>query len=159
MPLHVVFVCLGNICRSPIAEGILRRQIAVNGLTDLLTTDSCGTAAFNIGKPPDPRAIASARAAGYDISTQIARQISDEDYQRADYLIAMDRANLMSIQAWAPASYQGDICLLMDFVPGAANRQVEDPFYSDDNRFDALICELEVAIDKLIEKLTQRVND
>lgn len=155
MPIHVVFVCLGNICRSPAAQGIFERRLLDAGLVNQVSVDSCGTAAFNIGKSPDPRSIAASTRAGYDISAQIARQIDDEDYARAQYLIAMDRANLGNIQAWAPADFQGEIKLFMDYLSHGGHSQIPDPYY-DDSAFDNTIAQLEVAADGLLSYIRKR---
>ncbi|RNL67466.1 low molecular weight protein-tyrosine-phosphatase [Zhongshania marina] len=101
MPIHVLFVCLGNICRSPAAQGVFEHLIQAAGLETQITVDSCGTAAFNIGKSPDSRSISAAKKRGYAIEQQIARQIDDTDYERAHYVVAMDRMNLTNVSAWA----------------------------------------------------------
>ena len=116
MTVNVIFVCLGNICRSPAAQGILEAMVQDAGLSDKITVDSCGTAPFNVGKSPDPRSIEASSRAGYDISQQIARQIDDADYEKNDYVIAMDRINLTNIETWAPANFQGEINLLMHYL-------------------------------------------
>ncbi len=148
----MVFVCLGNICRSPAAQGVFEHRLRQTGLSHQVTVDSCGTAAFNIGKSPDPRSIAAAAKAGYDISSQIARQINDQDYQHANYLIAMDRANLGNIQSWAPGDFQGEIALFMDYHRHAGHGQIPDPFY-DDNAFDKMLKQLEQAADGLLRHI------
>lgn len=155
MPIHVVFVCLGNICRSPAAQGILEKYVLDAGLTDKISVDSCGTAAFNLGKSPDPRSIAAANRAGYDITQQIARQIDDHDYHRAHYVIAMDRMNLTNVLAWAPADYDGEIKLLMDYCDHNGNAQIPDPFYDDEHSFDRVIQQIEIAANGLLNTIRQ----
>ena len=150
MSINVLFVCLGNICRSPAAEGILTRLIEEAELSDNIRVDSCGTAAFNIGKSPDPRSIAAAARAGYDISHQIARQINDDDYLHNHYIIAMDRINLTNVQAWAPNNYQGEIALFMSYSQNGGNTQVPDPYYDNDRQFDTVIKTLEIAAKGLL---------
>jgi len=108
-------------------------------LADKVSVDSCGTAAFNLGKSPDPRSIAAAGRAGYDITQQIARQIDDHDYQHASYVVAMDRMNLTNVLAWAPADYDGEIKLLMDYCGHNGNSQIPDPYYDDEHSFDRVI--------------------
>ncbi len=142
MSIGVVFVCLGNICRSPMAEGVLRQQIEQRGLSDKIRVDSCGTAAFNVGKSPDPRAIAAAERQGINISEQIARQIDDDDYANNHYLIAMDRNNLSSVCAWAPKDFAGEMKLLMDYSSRRAQAQVADPYYSEAGAFDQTLQEI-----------------
>lgn len=154
--IRVLFVCLGNICRSPSAQGVLEKRIRDAGLAHAISVDSCGTAAFNVGKPPDPRAVAAAARSGYDISGQIARQIHDDDYASADYIIAMDRINLTNVQAWAPKDYQGELRLFLEYCPGGGNRQIPDPYYEDADRFDGVINMLEKAADGLLAYIQQK---
>lgn len=153
MTINVLFVCFGNICRSPTAQGILHQKIAQQGLDRQITSDSCGTSAINAGKPADPRAIAAATAAGYDISASISRQISDADYEKYDYIIAMDRKNLMTVETWAPENYAGKIDLLMNFCENHGITQVPDPYYDDAEKFAAVLATLEQAIDGLLEHI------
>lgn len=152
----IMFVCLGNICRSPSAEGICRHKLQQRGWQHWLSVDSTGTAAFNVGKPPDPRAVAAAARAGYDISGQIARQIAPADYASNHYIIAMDRVNLSSVQAWAPAGYEGDIELLLHYARRAGNSQVADPYYAGAEAFDQVITTLEGAIEDLLDVIGER---
>lgn len=169
MTINVVFVCLGNICRSPAAQGIFESMVATAGLSDTIKVDSCGTAPFNVGKSPDPRSIAAAAKAGYDISQQIARQIDDSDYEINDYVIAMDRINLTNVEAWAPADYAGEINLFMYYKnkrgnkQGGGNSQIPDPYYDDKDKFDSVIDMLEIAAGNLlayiIEKHKLKITD
>lgn len=153
MSIHVVFVCLGNICRSPAAQGIFEKKVRDAGLADKITVDSCGTAAFNIGKSPDPRSVSAAAKAGYDISQQRARQIDDEDYHRSRYVIAMDRNNLGNVLAWAPKDFDGEIKLFLDYCQHGGNRQIPDPFYGKEEQFDRVITSLEKAADGLLSHI------
>lgn len=154
MPIHAVFVCLGNICRSPAAQGVFEKYVLEAGLADKVSVDSCGTAAFNLGKSPDPRSIAAAGRAGYDITQQIARQIDDHDYQHASYVVAMDRMNLTNVLACAPADYDGEIKLLMDYCGHNGNSQIPDP-YDDEHSFDRVIQQIEVAAKGLLDTIRQ----
>ncbi|WP_279245344.1 low molecular weight protein-tyrosine-phosphatase [Candidatus Litorirhabdus singularis] len=154
----IMFVCLGNICRSPSAEGICRSKVEQRGWQQWVRVDSTGTAAFNIGKHPDPRAIAAAGRAGYDISHQIARQIAPEDYASNHYIVAMDRVNLSSVKAWAPGGYGGDIGLLMHYAKRATHSQIADPYYAGTEAFDKVIVTLESAIDDLLDVIGQRAG-
>lgn len=156
MAIHVVFVCLGNICRSPAARVIFDQRVAAAGLSEHFTSDACGTAAFNIGKPADPRATEAAAEAGYDLSGEVARQIDDSDYHQADYLLAMDRKNLMQVECWAAAGSDAEIRLLMEFAGAAKQAQLDDPYYGDATQFQRMISELESAIDGLLGFLIQR---
>ena len=153
MSIHIVFVCLGNICRSPSAQGILEQKVAEAGLSDRISVDSCGTAAFNVGKHPDPRAIAACNARGYSIGDQVARQICAEDYNKADYVIAMDNINMMSVKAWAPDDYSGELSLFMRYGGGSKHSQIPDPYYHKADQFGATIAILEKCANGLLEKL------
>jgi protein-tyrosine phosphatase len=150
MSVGVLFVCLGNICRSPLAQGMLEFKARQQGLEDAVLIDSCGTAAFHVGKSPDPRSVAAAAKAGFAIGHQFARQIIDEDYHRFRYIVAMDRVNLMNVQSWAPEDFTGEIKLLMDYCPHSKTRQVDDPYHGDASQFDAIIQVMEPAIDALL---------
>jgi protein-tyrosine phosphatase len=151
--IGVLFVCLGNICRSPSAQGIAERLAQQRGWSKALHIDSCGTAAFNIGKAPDPRAVEAAVRRGYDISSQRARQIEAIDYQRHDYVIAMDRMNLTNVQAWAPEDFAGEIHLLMNYGKHRGVTQVPDPFYDDAGKFDQVVEILEKATTALLDHI------
>jgi protein-tyrosine phosphatase len=151
VPVGILFVCLGNICRSPCAQGICEQSLRRRGWQQRIIVDSCGTAAFNQGKPPDPRAVAAALRRGYDISMQRARQIDDADYSRFHYLVAMDRTNLSSIRAWAPADFNGEIELLLHYSTHSGNQQIPDPFYQAEGEFEQLITSLEYAIEPLLD--------
>lgn len=151
MSVGVLFVCLGNICRSPTAQGVMQRLVEKRGLCADIRVDSAGTAAFNVGKSPDARAIAACEQAGLDISCQIARQIDDEDYRRYHYIIAMDRQNLVNCQTWAPKDFGGEIRLMLDYVPGRGSAQVADPYYADSDAFAGVVSELDHACEHLLE--------
>tara|TARA_B100000767_G_scaffold274831_1_gene309149 strand:- start:1135 stop:1614 length:480 start_codon:yes stop_codon:yes gene_type:complete len=158
MTIHIVFVCLGNICRSPSAQGILERLVNDAGLQDKITVDSCGTAAFNVGKNPDPRAIAACQRKGYDIEKQIARQITPADYEQANYVISMDNINMMSVKAWAPEDYQGELSLFMRYGGASEYAQVPDPYYHEANQFDGTVSVLEKAAKGLLTHLRKMHN-
>ena len=121
----VLFVCLGNICRSPLAEAAFRHEAAKAGLT--VGIDSAGTGDWHIGSPPDPRAQDVARKAGIAIADLKARQIVAEDFYRFTHILAMDAQNLADIRAIAPADATASIALLMDHVPGREGASIADP--------------------------------
>lgn len=156
MSINVLFVCLGNICRSPAAQGVFSKFVEQAQLSDKIKVDSCGTAAFNIGKSPDPRSTAAAARAGYDISEQIARQINDDDYDTNHYLIVMDRINFTHVKSWAPKDFRGEIELFMAYSQKSGNTQVPDPFYDDERQFDKVIQTLEIAASGLLEHLRKQ---
>ncbi len=131
----------------------MERHAQDRGWASALTIDSCGTAAFNIGKSPDPRAIAAAARKGYDIAQQRARQIEPTDYGKYHYVIAMDRVNLTNVQAWAPQDFSGEIALLMSYGKHRGVTQVPDPYYDDAGKFDQVIKTLEKATIALLDHI------
>ena len=149
----VLFVCLGNICRSPLAQGVLEQRLAQTADAGRFLVDSCGTAAFNVGKEPDPRAIAVAERRGYAIAAQRARQISDEDFRNFRHIVAMDNSNLLTLRGWAPADFSGELRLLMQFAPDSGNTQLADPYYEGAEAFDATLSAIETAVDGLLGML------
>jgi protein-tyrosine phosphatase len=136
----------------------MEQLLQASGLSDQVHVDSAGTAAFNAGKSPDPRAIAASQRHSLDISTQIARQIDDDDYERFQYVIAMDRVNLSNVRAWAPAGYSGEIELLLHYSPNVVQQQISDPYYEDDARFDAVFEQIKRANQHFLNYLTNKHN-
>ena len=131
MPVHVIFVCMGNICRSPMAEAVFHKMVQDAGLDAHITVDSCGTGGWHAGEQPHPgtRAVLEQHAVPYHHQ---ARQIVRDDLLRADYLVAMDSDNLSEIRRMGATS--AEVALLMSYAPGADAHEVPDPYYS--NRFD-----------------------
>jgi protein-tyrosine phosphatase len=134
MRKSVLFVCLGNICRSPLAEAALRSEADRLGLD--LEIDSAGTGDWHIGYPPDPRAAAVAARNGVDISNLRARQVSAEDFRRFDYIVALDEKNLRDLADLRPADGTAELSLLLDHVEGREGEAVADPYYGEDSHFD-----------------------
>ena len=126
--LSVLFVCMGNICRSPLAEGVLRIALIDAGLEELVTIDSAGTGNWHQGDGPDPRSIETAAFHGIDISTQRARQVTPEDFDRFDLIFAMDRSNEATLKARAPSSKHDKILLFLDDTLGR-RADVPDPLW------------------------------
>jgi protein-tyrosine phosphatase len=134
----VLFVCLGNICRSPLAEGMMRHLCAQAGHE--MRIDSAGTGGWHAGGPPDERAIAAALHAGFDISRQRARQLTPDDFSMFDYILAMDRSNLAMVQALKPDDCLAQLSLLLDFASGSTKGQpVPDPYYGNARDFDKTV--------------------
>lgn len=131
----ILFLCLGNICRSPLAEGAARAAFADAGIDALL--DSAGTGDWHVGHAPDRRAQAEARRRGSDISGLRARQLRSEDFYRFDQILAADDANLREARALAPADATARLQLMLDLVAGRAGESVADPYYGDDEGFAA----------------------
>lgn len=133
-PVSVLFVCLGNICRSPLAEAAFRYEAERSGLD--LEVDSAGTGGWHAGDPPDPRAQATALAAGIDISGYRARQVNAEDFSRFTHILAMDARNLADLRAMTPPESRAQVSLLLDHVPGREGADIADPYYGGEENFD-----------------------
>ncbi|MBA6412130.1 low molecular weight phosphotyrosine protein phosphatase [Parahaliea sp. F7430] len=138
-PTTVLFVCLGNICRSPTAHGVFEQLVMERGLGDQITVDSCGTADWHSGKGPDPRTVAEAKKRGYDLSSLRARQVEASDFKDFDYIIAMDSSNLADLKAMQPADFSGRLALFLDFAPELAEREVPDPYYGEHEGFSHVL--------------------
>lgn len=126
-PVRIVFVCLGNICRSPLAEGICRAHIEERGLAHAFVVDSAGTAAYHVGEPPDPGSVRIGLERGVDIRAQRARAFRRSDVDEFDFIVAMDRSNVQNILRVAAAK-QGQVLLFRDFEPAAMEPDVPDPW-------------------------------
>ncbi len=147
----VLFVCLGNICRSPTAEAVFRARAAAAGLD--VEIDSAGTGAWHVGAMPDERAQAAGHARGYDLTPIRARQVSDRDYERFDLVLAMDHDNLATMKSRAPASSHERIRLFLEFAPELGLNAVPDPYYGGDDGFEEVLDLIESASDRLIAYL------
>lgn len=147
----VLFVCLGNICRSPTARALFDARLREAGLT--IETDSAGVADYHIGKAPDPRSIRHAMDWGVDLSAERARQVQPADFHRFDAIFAMDRDNLVALQRLAPASATARVCLLMELAPDYGLDEVPDPYYGGAEGFERVLDMLSSAADGLIEAL------
>ena len=134
MTRSVLFVCLGNICRSPLAEAAFRREAGRLGLD--VEIDSAGTGDWHIGYPPDPRAAAVAARNGIDISHLEARLVTPDDFRRFDHIVALDSKNLADLEALRPSGAKARLSLLLDHVEGREGQAVADPYYGDDSHFD-----------------------
>lgn len=130
----VLFVCLGNICRSPLAEAAFRREAERRGLE--VEVDSAGTGAWHVGRPPDRRAQAVARRNGIDISRYRGRQVTAEDFRRFTHIVALDRDNLADLKRLRPADGTAQLLLLLDAVEGRRGQAVADPYLGDEAGFD-----------------------
>ena len=134
MTVSILFVCLGNICRSPLAEAALRVEAEQAGLD--LVVESAGTGGWHAGQAPDPRAIAAARRQGVDISHLRARKVAPADFERFDRIVALDAENYADLAAMRPPGARASLSLLLDAVPGRAGQGVADPYYGGDADFD-----------------------
>ncbi|WP_338466581.1 low molecular weight protein-tyrosine-phosphatase [Novosphingobium sp. ZN18A2] len=149
----VLFVCLGNICRSPMAEGALRKASHDAGIA--IDVDSAGTGDWHIGRPPDPRAQLVAREHGIDIAGYRARQVTPHDFLRFDHILALDLQNLRDLKVIAPAREQSRLELLMDLVPGREGTAVADPYFGDEDDFRTAWNDVVRASAFLIERLAR----
>lgn len=147
----VLFVCLGNICRSPMAEGALRAAAEKAGLE--CDVGSAGTADYHIGESPDPRAVATAKANGVNIGWLYGQQLAREDFYTYSHILALDTANLEGVKARAPRDATAHVALVMDAVEGREGQPVKDPYYGDQSDFDAVWEEVTLAAKALVERL------
>ncbi len=147
----ILFVCLGNICRSPLAEAAFRREAERIGLD--VAVDSAGTGDWHVGEPPDRRAIAVARANGVDISGYRGRQVTAADFDRFDHVVALDLANLARLRALRPAGSRADLSLLLDHVPGREGEPVADPYYGADEGFNTTWADVTAGAQALARRL------
>ena len=154
--MKILFVCLGNICRSPTAEGVLRTLAAREAPELALEVDSAGTAAYHVGQPPDPRTRAAAARRGYDLSALRARSIESADFERFDLILAMDRENLTALRRRAPAHAHERLRLFLEFCADEAPEEVPDPYYGGPNGFEEVLDLVESATRGLLAHLRQR---
>jgi len=150
---RVLFVCTGNICRSPTAEGVFRKLVADAGLADLIEADSAGTHGYHVGEAPDRRSRAAAAARGYDLAGLRARQIARDDFHRFDLIIALDRDHHEILSRLAPPSTGHKLCMLMEFARHSAGDEVPDPYYGGPHGFEVVLDLVEDAAEGLLDRL------
>jgi protein-tyrosine phosphatase len=158
--LHILFVCMGNICRSPTAECVFRAKVAQAGLQEKVKIDSAGTHNYHPGSPPDERSQAHALSRGYDLSQLRARQITELDYERFDLILAMDWDNLALLQADCPSQQAHKLKLLMSFASPrlGLGEVVPDPYHGNRADFEAVLNRLEAASAGLIERIKMQIT-
>lgn len=149
----VVFVCMGNICRSPTAEGVFRHLVQQEGLVDWITTDSSGTHAYHIGEQPDRRSQQTARGRGIDLSDLRARKATANDFHEFDYVLAMDEDNYRLLEDICPAGLEGKLNLFLDFSKEYSEREVPDPYYGGDHGFEHVFDLVESASRGLLDEI------
>lgn len=154
--MKVLFVCLGNICRSPTAEGVLRHKLRAAGLEDRVQVDSAGTGDWHVGKAPDGRTRQAALRRGYDLSAQRARQVESADFQRFDLILAMDKSNLRNLEALRPGHASADLDLYLRRYELALD-EVPDPYYGGEDGFEQVLDLIEQASDALLAEIKGRL--
>ena len=156
MTISVLFVCMGNICRSPSAQGVFERLVEQHKLADLIEIDSAGTHAYHIGERPDERASAAALQRGVDLSSQQARRVSPDDFDRFDYVLAMDRDNYEILAASCPLKLRSRLRLFLEFAPDLLTREVPDPYYGGPSGFERVLDLIEEASEGLLADIRQQ---
>lgn len=157
MSVSVLFVCLGNICRSPTADVVFRQYVRDAGLEEQIRIDSAGTGDWHIGRAPDPRTQEAAARRGYDMSSLRARQVSPADFYAFDVVLAMDNANLADLEAMRPSDANGTLARFLDYATDSAEREVPDPYYGGNDGFDQVLDLVEDGARGLLASLQERL--
>jgi len=153
--VSVLFVCMGNICRSPTAEGVFRHHVSGAGMDENVVADSAGTHAYHEGEPPDSRAMAAAERRGMSLEGIRARRVADDDFERFDFIIAMDEDNLFRLKEQAPPEYHSKLRLFLEFST-SDEREVPDPYYGGAAGFERVLDLVEDASRGLLETLSSQ---
>ena len=156
--MRLLVVCLGNICRSPTAEGLIRHRLVAVSLADRVTVDSAGTGDWHVGQPPDRRSIACAMGHGVDLSGLRARQVGPSDFHEFDWLLCADSANLRDVRKLAPPDAPAKTALLLEWA-GLDQRDVPDPYTGDARQFERVWALLERAADGVVSRLPSELDD
>ena len=154
--VNVLFVCMGNICRSPTAEGVFTRMVEEAGLQDKIGIDSAGTHAYHVGEPPDPRAQKSALSRGFDISDLRARRAVAEDFVRFDYVLAMDYDNLENLQTICEPEHESKLKLFLEYSSHSDVKEVPDPYYGGPLGFERVLDLIEDASNGLLRSILEK---
>ncbi|GAB4357520.1 MAG: low molecular weight protein-tyrosine-phosphatase [Gammaproteobacteria bacterium] len=149
----VLMVCMGNICRSPTAHGVFRQRIRSEGLEGRVLVDSAGTHAYHVGEAPDPRAQRAALSRGIHLGDLRARAVRAEDFERFDYLLAMDHDNYAHLAEHCPAEYRPRLRLFLEFAPHLETREVPDPYYGGSRGFEHVLDLVEAASEGLLNQV------
>ena len=156
--MRLLTLCLGNICRSPMAEGALRARIEASPLRGRVEVDSAGTGGWHAGEPPDRRAIACARRHGVDIGGLRARQVRSRDFEDFDWLLCADADNLRDVRRLAPAQARGKVALLLDWAGTVPGGEVPDPYYGGEEHFEEVWSLVDAAARAAVERLSSRTG-
>lgn len=155
--VRVLFVCMGNICRSPTAHGVFQRLVEQTGLHRHIEVDSAGTHAYHVGNPPDPRAQAAALRRGIDLSPLRARRFDANDFKRFDYILAMDQDNLQMLRTNCPPQHVHKLGLFLEYAPDLRLREVPDPYYGGATGFEQVLDLVEMASEGLLRHLRHQM--
>ena len=151
--ISVLFVCMGNICRSPTGHGVFEQLVKEQGLSERIIVDSAGTHAYHVGEQPDSRSQSTAMKHGYDLSYQRARRVQGWDFEEFDYILAMDAANLASLKQVAQEHELEKVHLLMSFAPNRPETEVPDPYYGGDQGFENVFQMVKEACENLLDHI------
>jgi protein-tyrosine phosphatase len=154
----VLMVCMGNICRSPTAEGVFRHLVQQAGLQDRILIDSAGTHDYHVGSPPDERSQEHARKRGYELSGLRARQVSRQDFERFDLILAMDWENLQLLEEDCPPAQRHKLRRLMEFAPAGLGEVVPDPYYGGRQGFETVLDHVEAACQGLLAHIRENLQ-
>ncbi len=152
--VRVLFVCMGNICRSPLAQGVFENVLRREGLEDEVFVDSAGTGHWHVGEPPDERALSAAALRGFDLSSQRARRVRSEDCENFDYILTMDEENYRAVAALCRGS--AVVRPFLDFATNSPEREVPDPYYGGSDGFERVLDLVEEASEGLLEDIRER---
>jgi protein-tyrosine phosphatase len=154
--LKVLFVCMGNICRSPTAHGVFEQVVRDAGLADRIQIESAGTHAYHVGESPDPRSSQAARRRGFDLGHIRAQKVSSADFEEYDYILAMDRDNYRNLEERCPPQHIQKIQLFLEFAPHLNEVEVPDPYYGGVHGFERVLDMIEAASEGLLVHIQQR---
>ena len=156
--IRILFVCMGNICRSPTAEGVFRAVLQQHHLEDRVEVDSAGTHGYHVGEAPDPRTQRAAASRGYDLSNMRARKVAPQDLEYFDLVLAMDRGNLEALQRICPPDRHARIKLFMEYARSFEDREVPDPYYGLGHGFDLVLDMIEDASAGLVDTVKKQLG-
>lgn len=156
--ISVLFVCMGNICRSPTAEGVFRKLVKQEGLEDRFTIDSAGTHAYHVGSSPDERAQKTALGRGVNLAELRARQVANHDFETFDHILVMDRQNLDTLMFVCPKAHLHKLKLFLEYAPGLKTMEVPDPYYGGARGFEDVFSMLETASKGFLATMRQQLR-
>ena len=154
--VSILFVCMGNICRSPTAQAVFESLVKQRGYADRIDIDSAGTHAYHIGEQPDSRSQAAAMVRGIDMSSQRARRVETSDFERFDYILAMDKSNFSDLKRMASPSHRKRLFLFMDFAKEQGIKEVPDPYYGGSHGFERVLDLVESASEGLFAHIKEK---